>query len=128
MSTIVKRDPLDVAKAAWGDEMPAWVEALAREASQTTSAAASERIGYSGAVVSSVLANKYKGRLDKVEARVRGALMGETVNCPVLGDIARDRCLDEQKCGFSTSSSVRARIYRACRAGCQNSRIGSARP
>lgn len=128
MSTIVKRDPLDVAKAAWGDEMPAWVEALAREASQTTSAAAADRIGYSGAVVSSVLANKYKGRLDNVEARVRGALMGETVNCPVLGDITRDRCLDEQKCGFSTSSSVRARIYRACRAGCQNSRIGSARP
>ncbi|MFT4275563.1 MAG: transcriptional regulator [Rhodopseudomonas sp.] len=124
MSTVVKRDPLDVARESWGDEMPAWVEALAREASQTTSAAAADRIGYSGPVVSSVLANKYKGRLANVEARVRGALMGETVDCPVLGDISRDRCIDEQKLGFSTSSSVRARIYRACRAGCPHSRIG----
>lgn len=128
MSTIVKRDPLDVAKAAWGDEMPAWVEALAREASQTTSAAASERIGYSGAVVSSVLANKYKGRLDKVEARVRGALMGETVNCPEQGEISRNRCIDDQGREFSTSSPHRVRIYRACRNNCPHSRIGSARP
>lgn len=128
MAGVAKRDPLQVAQEAWKNDLPDWVEALANEASATSGEAAADRIGYSGAVVSSVLANKYKGRLDNVEARVRGALMGETVNCPVLGDITRDRCLDEQKCGFSTSSSVRARIYRACRAGCQNSRIGSARP
>ena len=123
MAGVVKRDPLQVAKDAWGNDLPDWVEALANEASATSGEAAARRIGYSGAVVSSVLANKYR-RLDIAEARVRGALMGETVGCPVLGDIARDRCLDEQKRGFSTSSSVRARIYRACRAGCSHSRIG----
>ncbi|MFZ5739613.1 MAG: transcriptional regulator [Pseudomonadota bacterium] len=127
MAGVVKRDPLQVANDAWGNDLPDWVEALANEARATSGEAAAGRIGYSGAVVSSVLANKYKGRLDIVEARVRGALMGETVGCPVLGDIARDRCLDEQKRGFSTSSSVRARIYRACRAGCSHSRIGGDR-
>lgn len=124
MTPIVKRPPIEVARAAWGNELPAWVEAIALEAGRTSGADVARRIGYSDAVVSSVIANKYKGRLDNVETRVRGALMGETVGCPVLGDIARNRCLDEQKRGFSTSSSVRARIYRACRAGCSHSRIG----
>lgn len=117
-----KRDPLDVANAAWGAEMPAWVEALALEARRTSAAATAARIGYSGSVVSSVLANKYKGRIDHVRERVSGALMGVTVECSVLGEIARDRCIDEQSRGFSSSSSVRARLYRACRSGCPHSR------
>ncbi len=123
MNQAVKRDALETARAAWGNGMPAWVEALAIEASKTNGAAAARKIGYSAAVVSSIIANKYKGRLDNVEARVSGALMGATVECSVLGEIARDRCIDEQQRGFSTSSSVRARIYRACRAGCPHSRL-----
>ncbi|MBB5046760.1 hypothetical protein HNR60_001508 [Rhodopseudomonas rhenobacensis] len=126
MNQVAKKDPLDTARAAWGDAMPAWVEALAQEAGRTSGVAAGDRIGYSGSLVSSVLANKYKGRLDIVEARVSGALMGATVDCEVLGEIARDRCLDEQMCGFSSSSSVRARLYRACRSGrCEHSRLSS---
>ncbi|KPF98831.1 transcriptional regulator [Rhodopseudomonas sp. AAP120] len=125
MKQVVKRTPIEVAQAAWGEELPGWVEALALEAGRTSGVAAGARIGYSGALVSSVLAKKYKGRLDLVAERVSGALMGATVDCPVLGEIARDRCLDEQKCGFSTSSSVRTRLYRACRGGCEHSRIGS---
>ncbi|PZA12438.1 transcriptional regulator [Rhodopseudomonas palustris] len=125
MNQLVKRSPIDVARAAWGDELPAWVEALALEAGRTSGVAAGKRIGYTGSLVSSVLANKYKGRLDLVEERVAGALMGAVVDCPILGEIARDRCLDEQKVGFSTSSSVRTRLYRACRGGCEHSRIGS---
>lgn len=125
MKQIVKRSPIEVAKAAWGEQLPEWVEALALEAGRTSGVAAGKRIGYTGSLVSSVLANKYKGRLDLVEQRVSGALLGSMVDCPVLGEIARDRCLDEQKLGFSTSSSVRTRLYRACRGDCEHSRIGS---
>lgn len=125
MNQVVKRPPIDVARAAWGDELPGWVETLAEEAGRTTGADVARRIGYSDAVVSSVIARKYKGRLDNVEARVSGALMGVTVDCAVLGEIARDRCIDEQGRPFSSSSSVRARLYRACRGGCQHARIGS---
>lgn len=102
---------------------PDWVLELAMEAVRTTATKAAKRIGYSPAVLSAVFANKYKGSLKVVEARVRGALMGLTVNCPVVGEIGRDRCLNEQRMGMTGASSVRARLYRACRGGCEHSRL-----
>ncbi|MBK5960809.1 transcriptional regulator [Rhodoplanes elegans] len=118
-----KHDFLARASAAWGADLPAWVQALAEEANRTSGAAAAARIGYSPPVVSQVLSRTYPGDLARIQEKVAGALMGVTVECPVLGDIARDRCLDEQAKGFAATSSVRARLYRACRAGCPHSRL-----
>jgi hypothetical protein len=122
MTPPLKLDHVAKARAAWGD-MPAWIEALAAEATRTSGNAAAARIGYSPAVVSAVLSRTYRGDYTRVAEKVAGALMGVTVDCPVLGEIARDRCLDEQTRGFSASSSVRARLYRACRGNCPHSRI-----
>lgn len=118
----------ETARAAWGQLIPDWVEALAQEATRTSGVEVAKRIGYSAAVVSHVLRNAYRGDLERVEAKVRGALMGATVMCPVLGEIGRDRCLDEQKKPFNASSSIRSRLYRACRAGCPNSRLANKEP
>lgn len=121
-----KVDFVAKAKAAWGDALPDWVEELARLAAAHSVKHAAERIGYSMAVVSNVVANKYAGDLVRVAEKVRGALMGMTVDCPVVGEIGRDRCLDEQRMPFSAASSVRAKLYRACRNGCPHSRTGRA--
>jgi hypothetical protein len=121
--TKVKVDYVAKAGAAWKGALPDWVEQLAREANRTTAKKAAQRIGYSGAVVSHVLNNAYPGDIARVEAKVRGALMSATVMCPVVGEIGLDRCLDEQKMGNTGASSIRARLYRACRGGCPNSRI-----
>jgi hypothetical protein len=118
-----KIDFLAKASAAWGKALPDWVEALALEANRTTSAKAAQRIGYCGAVVSTVFANTYPGDMSRVEAKVRGALMSAVVACPVVGEIGLDRCLDEQKMGSTGASSIRAKLYRACRGGCPHSRI-----
>jgi hypothetical protein len=119
-----ERDFVAKAKEAWGSALPDWVHELAVFASQTSQRTAAERIGYSAAVVSHVFANSYNnGDLGRVEEKVRGALMGLTVVCPVYGDIGRDRCLDIQKQPFAATSSVRARVYWACRKGCPHSRI-----
>lgn len=114
-----------VAKAcgAWGDKLPEWVRTLAEEATATSGTLAAGKIGYSPAVVSHVFANTYKGDIEAVEAKVRGALMGETVICPVLGEIGRNHCLDEQRKPRVATSSIRSKVWRACRAGCQNSRL-----
>lgn len=119
----VKVDFLAKAEAAWGDKLPDWVRELAREASRTTGARAAKRVGYSPAVLSHVLANDYTGDMSRVELKVRGALMNETVICPIVGEIGQDRCLDEQRMGHTGASSVRAKLYRACRSGCPHSRI-----
>jgi hypothetical protein len=119
-----RKDFIAKARAAWG-AVPDWVAALAREASRTSLKEAAKRIGYSGAVVSHVLNNAYPGDIARVEAKVRGALLSAVVMCPVVGEIGLDRCLDEQKMGNTGASSIRAKLYRACRGGCPHSRINT---
>lgn len=120
-----KTDFAAKARASWGERVPDWVVVLAEQASATSGIAAAAKIGYSPAVVTHVIANSYSGDITRVAEKVRGALMGATVGCPVLGEIGRDRCLDEQKKPFSGTSSVRSRLFRACRAGCPHSRLNA---
>lgn len=116
------------ARTAWGAEPPDWVLALAEQCAATNQKQAAKRIGLSDGLVSQVLGNKYPGDVARVAEKVRGALMGVTVTCPVLGDIGRDRCLDEQKKTFTGTSSVRSRLYRACRSGCPHSLLKPEHP
>lgn len=110
-----KQDPLDKALIAWGEAMPREVRALALACRAQTAKAVAERLGYSGAVVSHVLANNYPGDMARVFVAIRGAFMGETVMCPVLDEIGRDRCLSEQVKPFAATSSTRARLFHACK-------------
>ena len=120
-----KTDYLEKARApdAWGESPPDWIIELALEANRTNGTRAAKKINYSAAVLSHVLANKYTGDMKSVEARVRGAMMGETVICPIVGEIGRDRCIREQKMGNTGASSIRAKLFRACRSGCPHSRL-----
>ncbi len=114
---------IDKAREAWGSQMPGWVLVLAEQVDRSSLKAVAKKIGYSLATVSYVIANKYAGDLDRVAAKVSGALMNETVVCPILGEIGRDHCLDEQKKNFVGTSSIRSKLFRACRSGCVHSRI-----
>lgn len=107
--------PLERARASWGLNLPPEIEALATACERTSARAAAERIGYSSGLISNMLANKYPGDIDLVFAKIRGAFMGEQVDCPILGAIPTTRCLDEQKRPFAATNSVRARLYHACR-------------
>lgn len=110
------------ARAAWG-EVPDWIEELAALVDRDGLNRAGERIGYSASAISTTIRNRYQGDLARVEAKVRGALMGETVVCPVLGEIGRDRCLDWQKKPFAPTSAVRVQVFHACRSKCRHSRL-----
>jgi hypothetical protein len=110
------------ATAAW-KELPDWVAELALIADQRGLKGAGAAIGYSTSAVSYVLANSYTGDLRRVEEKVRGALMGLTVTCPVLGEIGRDQCLDHQRRPFAATNAIRTRLYHACRSGCPHSRL-----
>jgi len=118
-----KTDFLANAKEAWGESLPEWVEALALEANRTSGAQAAKRIGYSPAVVTAIVRNAYQGDVGAVEARVTGALMGAVVDCPVMGEIPRDRCMAEQKKTHKGASQLRRSLFFACRQGCPHSRI-----
>ncbi|MAA97797.1 MAG: transcriptional regulator [Stappia sp.] len=114
---------VDKARVAWGGSAPDWVRELAGLADREGLSGAAVRIGYSPATTSQVINGKYRGDLCKVEERVRGALMGLSVDCPVLGDLSRDQCLNWQKKPYAPTSAHRVRMHRACRANCPHSRI-----
>jgi len=120
-----KTDFVAKAKASWGEALPAWLEILAAEATRTSLGAAAKKIGCTDGLVSAVLANKYKAKTDRVEQKVRGALMNETVTCPILGEIGRDYCLQQQEMPNTHASSFRSKLYRACRSGCFHSRLAA---
>lgn len=121
-------DHVAKAKLAWGGYAPEWILILAEACSRSSQSAVAKDLGYSGSAISLVLGNKYQnGDLGRIEQMVRGALMAETIVCPIMGEMARDVCASWQKKPFATTSSHRVRMYQACRNGCPNSRISSNR-
>ncbi|QFT70717.1 hypothetical protein FIU93_28290 [Labrenzia sp. THAF35] len=108
---------------AWADGVPDWVAELAIMAECEGLNACASRLGYSPAVISQTISNKYRGDLSKLEDKVRGALMGVTVDCPVLGKIGRHICLDWQAKPRAVTNSTRSKLYRACRNRCPHSRL-----
>ena len=126
MSARTAPDFLGRARAGWGATPPDWILALAEACASDSQAGVGRRLGVSGSMLSSALAARYPGDMAKLEQRVRGALMGATVVCPVLGELGRDRCVAEQGKPASTASSVAVRLRRACKTcpNRQNSKDG----
>lgn len=118
---------VEKATNAWGEDMPAWVRALAEACQSSTQKAVAKRLDYSGAAVSLVLSNTYTGDLARFEVMVRTHLLAETLSCPALGDIPRTQCLEWQDKPLAMTSSFRVLMYRACRNSCPFSRISGSK-
>ncbi|MCO5082615.1 MAG: transcriptional regulator [Rhizobiaceae bacterium] len=112
---------VEKASAAWGEPLPDWIEELARLADRDGLAGAEQVTNYSRSAISFALNGKYTGDIGRLEEMVRGALMQSNVDCPVLGEIGRDRCLTEQKEPFRATSRHRAQLFHACKT-CANRR------
>ncbi len=102
---------------------PDWVKALAIACDVSSQSAVARQLGYSPAVVSTVLANKYQGDLTAVEQAVRGALMAQTILCPVVGELSSQACNAHQRQPWAPHNPQRIQFYKACRAGCPHSRL-----
>lgn len=106
---------LSRAQRAWGANPPDWIVALAKRCDQEGSQArVGALLGVSSAAVNQVLGRSYIGRIERIETRVRGELMKETVACPVVGDISKRDCLDHQKRPFRATNPLRVRLHQAC--------------
>lgn len=116
---------LERARAAWGSALPDWVEAMANACDQTSQAKVARAMGYTPAVVSTLIRRTYAADLTNVEKAVRGAFMAATVDCPVLGTISSGQCVREQRASFDSTSHQRVLLFRMCRSGrCPHSRNG----
>ncbi len=107
---------LDAARAAWGEDLPDWIEALARECDASSQSKIAARLGRSPALVSQVLRRKYAADLAGVEQVFRGVFEQLTVECPSLGELPANACRDWQlkAARFVNVNSLRVRMYRAC--------------
>lgn len=123
MTTTQKPDLVGRAHKAWNGSPPDWVLELAKAAMRTNQRVVADKIGYSSSVVSQAISRTYAGDISRVEEKVRGALMKQKVSCPVLVEVTRDTCLNWQKKPMAGTSSLRMKMYRACRSGCPHSRL-----
>jgi hypothetical protein len=107
---------LDVAREAWGDDLPDWVEALAIECVKSSQNKVAERLGRSAAMISQILRCKYPGDLQAFEERFRGVFQAQALECPALGAIPTNECQDWRLKGktFAIGNPQRTRMYRAC--------------
>lgn len=108
---------IEIARLAWGDAMPDWIAALARECEATSQNRVAARIRYSAALVSQLLRRKYPGDLAAIEERFRAEFMDEAVQCPALGPLPASDCLEWRRKArdFQNTNSLRVRMCRACR-------------
>lgn len=116
------RSFVEKANEAFEGVAPDWIIALAELADSTNLETAGEAIGYSGSAISSVLRNVYSGDVGRITEKVRGALLGKVVACPVIGEMSRDTCLDWQSKPKAQTSAHRMRMFHACRNNCPNFR------
>lgn len=111
-------DHVEKARLAWGADVPSWVIRLAEACMASSQNKVAQRLGVSASLVSTVLANKYAGDMDRVADLCRGEFERQMVRCPVLGDIAPGACHRWQKKAdrLRTANNQNARMFRACHA------------
>lgn len=108
--------PVEIARLAWGEQLPDWVQRLAVECEATSQNAVAKRLGRSASLISNVLRAKYPGDMGAVEDIVRGALMAAIVACPIRGDMPTHVCRawrDKSK-RFAGNNADRVMMFRAC--------------
>ncbi len=93
---------------------PEWIAVLRSECKRTTQTAVAARIGYSPSAVNQVLKGAYKGDVRRVQQAVEGALMKLTVNCPLIGELSRERCVEYQRRGFAATNPLRVALSKTC--------------
>lgn len=91
-----------------------WITVLREHRDTYGNGPTAGKIGYSPTVVSQVLNDKYPGDLTAIKKAVEGGLMGMTVVCPVIGDLARNVCLEYQRRPFAATNHLRVQLSRAC--------------
>jgi len=115
---------MDKARAAWGEAMPDWIAALARNCDATSQGKAAKQLDRSASLVSTVLTKRYKGDMAAVQERVEGVFMAQTVDCPVKGVLSRDKCQTwrSRSRKFRSVNTEYLMMFKACKRCPLNSR------
>ncbi len=100
-----------------------WLEELTAQCLRTSQKKVADKLQVSAALINQVLKGKYPGDLTRIEQLVKGAFMQFSVNCPVLGEIEKHKCLFHQARDFAATNPQRVMLHKACRSGCPHSQL-----
>lgn len=100
-----------------------WLDALRQACTDSSQAAVARRLKVSPAMISQVLNGVYRGDMARIQGLIEGVYCQKTVQCPVLGEIGLDVCLNWQAEPFKPVNPTRVKLFRACRGGCPHSKI-----
>lgn len=100
-----------------------WLDVLRQQVEARSQGRVADELGVSKTQISQVLNGKYPADPADLRRKVEGHYMKVTVECPVLGTIPVHECKAHQKAEFGAHNPLRVRLYRACRAGCPNSKL-----
>jgi transcriptional regulator with XRE-family HTH domain len=102
-----------------------WLDVLRAACAETSQAAVARQLGISSSTINQALKGTYKGNLSRLKTLVEGRLMKQTVECPVIGELAKHQCQEHQarEGRFITANPLTMRLYRACRSGCPHSKL-----
>ena len=98
-----------------------WLEELGARCQHTSQKKVADKLHVSAALINQVLKGKYPGDLNRIQQLVEGAFMQYSVNCPVLGEITKHKCLFHQDRPFAATNPQRVMLHKACRSGCSHS-------
>lgn len=118
--------PLDIARAAWGADLPDWIETLAIQCGLTSQSKVAKRLDRSPSAISQILNRKYNADYSTIEERVRGVFEEQTVLCPALGQMPLQTCQDWRVKArvFQLGNPQRVRMHHACRKCPRNQKEG----
>lgn len=95
---------------------PDWLRTLRDEVKRTSNVRTAQRLGVSEATVSQVLSRTYKAATVRIERRVRGELMAQTCDCPVLFELSTKVCQTvQERARNAIANPMYQQAWYACR-------------
>ncbi len=74
----------------------------------------SKRLGVSPSAICHIVKGTYKARPDRILRLAEEAYSQQIIECPVLGEIALSRCIQEKNRPFAAINPTRAKLARTC--------------
>lgn len=90
------------------------IELLESAVAESSQAEVARRIGRSAAAINQVLKGTYAGNPEAILELIAAEYGGDTVDCPVMGEVALAQCIESRNRPFAATNPMRVRLFKAC--------------
>lgn len=91
------------------------MELLKQAIAESSQADVARRINRSAAAINQILKGSYSGNPDTILELVAAEYGGETVDCPVMGEVSLSQCMEARNRPFSAANPMRVKLFKTCK-------------